>query len=179
MSYWEAIHDKARKYAAAAHAEQKYGDLPYTVHLDAVEAVVVEYFSGGEHEWVLRIGAQLHDTIEDTRVVHGALRKHFGDHIADLVYAVTDEPGINRRERKGRTYPKIRKFGSVAVYLKIADRIANWSNALKYEKDLWKMYFKEHWGFYGALYNPDDILAAPLWARMEELYFESMERAQK
>lgn len=86
----------------------------------------------------------LHDTLEDTETTYNELKKHFGQYIAELVYAVTDELGRNRKERKAKTYKKIRKFGIDAVLLKLCDRIANVENAIQTNNAIIKMYQREH-----------------------------------
>lgn len=175
------MRDRAYEAAAKAHAESDsplYGGHPYTVHLLAVEQVVLRYFEDTPYEMMLRIGAMLHDAIEDTDLDYDDVLELTNEAVAGIVEAVTDEPGKNRKEKKGRTYPKIRRAGGPAIYLKLADRIANWENCHRTGDSKHWMYYKEHWGIYGALYDPDDTFAAPLWARLHELYTMSEDRGE-
>lgn len=175
-------------YATMKHGAQLYaGTLPYTHHLKDVEAVLRRFGFTGEciseepewckdrlkHEddWHMLTAAWLHDLVEDTRGTdHEVKRKDiaemFGERVADLVEAVTDEPGppgSNRKVRKALTYPKTRAAGAAAVALKLADRIAN----LEHGGDLVKMYRKEHEDFRRALYTAGENEA--MWAHLEGL----------
>ena len=64
--------NKARIFAIAAHGGQKYGNYPYSVHLDAVAKIADEY---GEKAAVI---AYLHDVVEDTFVSINDIEKEFG-----------------------------------------------------------------------------------------------------
>jgi (p)ppGpp synthase/HD superfamily hydrolase len=138
----------ARYYASIKHAPQQYsGGLPYTHHLAAVETVLRRFgFDGSED---LLTAAWLHDVCEDQGVKHKEIAELFTDRVAELVAAVTNEPGANRKERAERTYPKIRSTPG-AVTLKLADRIANVEQGGK----LVDMYRKEYKAFREALYSP-------------------------
>lgn len=91
----------ARDFSIAAHGDQRYGVNPYSVHLDAVTEIVSPY---GEDAQVI---AYLHDVVEDTPVKIDVIREQFGDKIAACVSLLTDEPGVNRKERKARTNAKL------------------------------------------------------------------------
>lgn len=114
--------NRAKTIALAAHGNQNYGAFPYVVHLAAVEEVISRF---GFKDVELRAGAWLHDIIEDTAFTIETVRVEFGDRVAEMVWAVTDGEGANRKERKAAVYPKIRKNGADAIILKVADRIAN------------------------------------------------------
>lgn len=73
-----------REFAVKAHASQKYGDHPYSVHLDAVASLVAAW--GGEEAVVL---AYLHDTVEDTSVTISEIEARFGPKIARCVSLLT------------------------------------------------------------------------------------------
>jgi (p)ppGpp synthase/HD superfamily hydrolase len=105
------------------------------------------------------VATWLHDTLEDTNATYEELEVHFGREVADLVQAVTDAPGKNRKERKAKTYPMIRKAGKYAVAIKLADRLANMKAAVDEGKtDLQRMYTNEYWDMYEALYDENDGL---------------------
>jgi (p)ppGpp synthase/HD superfamily hydrolase len=122
----------ARLYAELAHGEQRYGAAPYVVHLDAVVSTLVQL--GQSEDEGLLVAGYLHDVLEDTDARVEELDARFGSEVAYLVYAVTDEPGRNRRERKVLTYPKTRRSAR-AVLLKLADRIANVRAAVEQENE--------------------------------------------
>lgn len=165
----------AKFFARTKHGDQMYGSLPYTHHLAAVEGVLRRFgcepgcgdYEGYEPEALLE-AAWLHDIIEDTRDTPNEtkakdIEEMFGEGVAHLVTAVTDEDGPNRKIRKALTYPKIRNAGPQAVRLKLADRIANAENGGK----LVEMYRKEHEDFRRALYTPGEN--EDMWKYLNEL----------
>ncbi len=114
-----------KEFATLHHVTKKgqmYGPLPYTHHCETVERILREF---GETRSVMLQAAWGHDLIEDTDVKRRDLAERFGQEVADLVWAVTSEPGENRKIRNALTYPKIRAYGPDAVKLKLADRLAN------------------------------------------------------
>lgn len=156
---------KAARFAADMHADQKYGELPYTKHLaDVVE--VLSRFHISDDEMVC--AAWLHDSVEDTETTVTQIQTMFGDRVADLVYRVTNEDGKNRKERHEKTYPKIIASDD-AITLKLADRIANVESSLD-DKDKFKMYKKEYVNFRLKLYKPGKHDA--MWRHLDFLIGE-------
>lgn len=152
---------RARRFAVKAHGAQKYGADPYVIHLDAVARVLREHRFG--REWI--VAAYLHDLIEDTPITAADLYlAGFGRVAVEMVEAVTNEPGANRKERAAGTYPKIRR-SLEAVVLKLADRIANVEASRRSNPDLLAMYRKEHAAFRSALWREGE--AADLWERLD------------
>lgn len=150
----------AQVFVLAAHHNQKYGDQPYYVHLQDTYKVLIEH---KEYDYDLCMAAFLHDVLEDTDITYEYLVEVFGEKIANIVRAVTDEPGKNRKERKAKTYPKIKAFGEQAIIIKLADRIANVRSCFATKNlDLLSMYMKEHSAFL-TLYNESHTNAMPLW----------------
>ncbi len=160
--------EEARAYAAQAHAAFTYGDgVPYTVHLAGVEQVLRRFGVTEAAEPELLIAAWLHDVVEDTGRSVDEVRERFGARVAELVWAVTNEPGPNRKERHLKTYPKTLATPG-AVRLKLADRISNVEASLKARKDLLSMYRREYPGFRQALHRPGE--ADPMWAHLDDLF---------
>lgn len=156
---------KARQFAVKAHGDQKYSDRPYVVHLDEVYYVAKKFDAPSD----ILIAAFLHDILEDTSVTKEELEKEFGTEISDLVYAVTDEPGKNREERKIKTYEKVIKFGANAIMLKLIDRIANVLASRAYRReDKLKMYKDEYEVFRKSLFieNKHD----QMWKALDRLH---------
>lgn len=147
---------KARRFAQERHdaAGCEYAGKSHVVHLDEVHTVLDE-FSYGEED--LHVAAFLHDVIEDTKTTLAEVLVEFGPTVAILVFAVTNEPGKNRKERFALTYPKIVAAGETAVTLKLADRIANVRASVRERRgDLVKMYREEWPGFKEALWALGD-----------------------
>ena len=161
----------AKKVAAMMHCGQEYGANPYTYHLQQVEMVLNRF--GFKDDWTVRIIAWLHDLIEDTEVSYNQVRQAFGEYIADIVYAVTNEMGRNRAERFSKTYPKI-KDNRNALIIKLADRIANIEFAKGTDTNYVNMYKKEWKTFYEALYdsNETDSRIKTMWNYLETLFHD-------
>ena len=140
----------AEEVVVRVHAGQQYGEFPYTYHLFSTKDVLEKFGSLPEdpdpvkrgRAQRLALAAILHDTLEDTDLTYQELLDDFGTEVADLVFAVTNEPGANRKERFAKTYPKIRANPD-AVVLKLADRIANVIHALQANPEILDMYRRE------------------------------------
>lgn len=160
------MRDRARDFAIAAHGDQKYGDRPYSHHLDAVAEIVKGY---GDHAVMV---AYLHDVIEDTAVNVDEILWLFGYHVAECVALLTDEPGANRKERKKKTYAKLSQSGSeLALIVKAADRLANVRACVADgNKKLFEMYKKEHADFRAAVYRP--VICDQIWAELDSLFVD-------
>jgi (p)ppGpp synthase/HD superfamily hydrolase len=156
----------AKEFAIAKHGTQKYGDRPYSYHLAQVSQVLAEFgYAGNE---AIAAAGWLHDTLEDTPATYEMLVSEFGKETADIVWAVTSEPGENRVERFRKTVLKIQSIKK-ALIVKLADRIANTETSLQSNPKLYKMYVKEFSLFKELLYNPQDVELMPLWTRLESL----------
>jgi (p)ppGpp synthase/HD superfamily hydrolase len=155
--------NKARELAVRAHGDQKYGEQPYVVHLQAVAEILVPF---GE---TARAIAYLHDVVEDTAVSTADVEDEFGHFVAECVGVLTDEPGVNRKERKARTYAKLAEVGPrlhLALVVKAADRLANIQACIADKRDsLLSTYRREHSAFRSAAYRPG--LCDGLWREME------------
>lgn len=157
---------KAEAYAATHHGGTKYSSgRPYTYHLGRTAAIMREVLPTW-HPWRddLLAAAWLHDIVEDTKVSVEDLAEKFGRRVADLVWAVTDERGRTREERKRATYPKIRATPG-AVLLKLCDRLANLEEASGGGGSFLTMYAREHPLFHAELHN-GGVLEEILWERI-------------
>jgi len=126
--------------AEKAHANQSYGDiLPYMYHIKEVVNIAIETNMPNR----VIVACALHDVLEDSDVTYNDLKKLFGEKISDIVYAVTDEMGKNRKERKYKTYAKI-AANSDAVLVKLIDRIANFIFSLMTNSRMSKLYKDEN-----------------------------------
>ena len=150
----------ACEFATKKHELQRYGEQPYTVHLQAVRNIL--QWAGVENDHPLAIAAWLHDTLEDTNTTHDEITARFGEEVTALVWAVTGV-GANRKERNAHAYAKMRAHPS-AITLKLADRIAN-VEASATVPDKLAMYQKEWPSFRDALagHGPP-----ALWQRLRE-----------
>jgi (p)ppGpp synthase/HD superfamily hydrolase len=163
---------RAKRFAVRAHGEQKYGDeFPYALHLQAVESVLLRF---GIFDEDLRVAAWLHDVLEDTDAEYEDLITFFGREIADIVAAVTEPKGGNRKWRHAQAYPRIAQ-NYKAVLVKVADRIANVESGGR----LVDMYRKEHDDFKLAMqsnyhkFDTDQVVVIDsLFDYLDELLIE-------
>lgn len=163
------IVSSAIAFAYQAHRGQTYGGKPYVAHLVAVVSNI-HLFSFRTD--VLEAAAWLHDAVEDTEVTIADVRQTCGDEVAELVFAVTNEDGKNRKERNARTYPKILAVPG-ALTLKLADRIANVESCWETRNSKLFMYQREYHDFRKALYrearSPEEVGIILMWNRLDEL----------
>ena len=136
--------------ADKVHMNQSYDIFPYMFHIKMVVKIAQQY---GFDE-VIQCACALHDSQEDGNLSYNDIKKYFGEEVAEIVYAVTDELGRNRKERKAKTYPKI-KANWKAVAVKLCDRIANMRHSSEFTPDMMSMYKKEHTAFKEALYSDE------------------------
>lgn len=149
----------AKFFATVKHANQSYSGLPYTHHLQNVENVLRRF---GITDEDLLVAAWLHDVVEDTGTKLKEIREMFGDNVAELVDAVTNEAGANRKIRAALTYPKTRKCKK-GVTLKLADRIAN----VEMGGSLVGMYKKEYEEFKRGLFSAGEN--DEMWKHLDSL----------
>lgn len=144
--------ERALLVAERVHAGQVYDIYPYIYHVKQVAKIAEDF---GYDESII-VAALLHDTLEDTDLSYNDILKAFGQEVAEIVYAVTDELGRNRIERKSKTYPKIRANWKATV-VKICDRIANVEQSIEYSPKLLEMYKKEHEDFCKNLMSSEHL----------------------
>lgn len=133
---------EALDFARIQHLGQMYGHVQYIHHIKQTVAVAMELgFSD-----VVQTACALHDILEDTPLSYNDIKKLFGVEVADIVYDVTDELGKNRKERKEKTYPKIRANKN-AILVKYCDRIANLRHSKKYGSPMYATYMQENDSF--------------------------------
>jgi len=127
---------KVKHFSIKAHnsVNHKYGkNINYSVHLDMV------YGFGETYIYLMPLKLQkyilaslyAHDRIEDCRETYNDILKYCGKEVADIVYAVTDEKGRTRDERKPKKLYDEMLNNMGAVFVKLCDRLAN----IKYSKD--------------------------------------------
>ncbi len=150
-----------REFAVRAHGEQRYGDQPYSVHLDAVAAL-----AGPEHEAI----AYLHDVLEDTDASAEEIERLFGAEVRRAVELLTDPGAPSRGERKRLLHERLRAAGpdlNPALVVKAADRLANLRACTADNPRLLAMYRVEHEAFREAAFRPG--LCDALWDEMRDL----------
>ena len=140
--------DRAIVFAVKAHhnTERRGKGFPYIVHhMEAVE-IVATITSDQE----LLAAAALHDTIEDTDVTVEDIRREFGDRIADLVHAESDQfpEGVSEEDswhdRKQAAIDRLAAASHDAKIVAMGDKLSNMraiarDYAMKGD-ELWKIF---------------------------------------
>ena len=152
-------------FASKHHKGQWYGSKPYMYHLKKVSDVALDLKFTDES---ILMSCLLHDIIEDTEISYKDVKENFGEEVAELVYCVTDELGRSRKERKSKTYKKIRN-NPKSIVVKLCDRISNITESMgndNYNLKLMKMYLDEHNEFVNGISNDDSLdLTTKVWIK--------------
>lgn len=165
--------EMAKDYAISRHRERNhyYGNFEYSYHLQQV-ADIAQSVLPKEHEYYTALIAACwaHDVIEDCHVTYNDLQKILGAHVADIVYAVSNEKGKTRKERAMRTYPGIAEMED-AIFVKLCDRIANTRHSFETGSSKINTYTQEYPYFKHMLYREhyENKAIYKLWIILEEL----------
>ncbi len=116
---------EALAFARAAHAGQVRngsGGMPYVEHPIAVAALLAEHGYGDE----VIAAALLHDVIEDSDATAEELRNRFGEPVAALVEALSDDEAVaDYRARKAEHRARVRAADGDALAIYGADKLTN------------------------------------------------------
>jgi (p)ppGpp synthase/HD superfamily hydrolase len=102
---------------------------------------------------VIELSCWGHDLIEDTRVSYNDVKNkldHYGyshSYVADIIYALTNEKGKNRKERANEKYYEGIRNTPGAVFVKLCDRIANVRYSKMIKSSMYEKYKKENEDF--------------------------------
>lgn len=124
---------------------QYYNDWLYSKHLFDVVSVGKKfiYYVGEDDKEKVIAGLWLHDAIEDARVTYSDVQKLFGIKVAEIVYALTNNKGRNRKERANKEYYKGIRETEYGSFCKICDRIANMKAGIESNGSMIDKYKKE------------------------------------
>jgi len=157
--------DRAIVFAVKAHAgtERRGKGFPYIVHpMEAMEIVATM-----TPDQELLAAAALHDTVEDTDVTIEQIRAEFGDRIASLVAAESDDvvEGVSEEDswhgRKQAAIDRLARAPHDAKMVALGDKLSNMraiarDYAMQGDK-LWSLFHtsdpKEHEWHYRGLAN--------------------------
>lgn len=140
--------DRAIIFAVKAHhnTERRGKGFPYIVHpMEAVEIVATI-----TPDQELLAAAALHDTIEDTDVTVEDIRREFGDRIANLVHAESDQftEGVSEEDswhdRKQAAIDRLAAASHDAKIVAMGDKLSNmraiWRDYKTKGDDLWNIF---------------------------------------
>lgn len=127
--------------------------LPYEFHLRMVATAANDFIHLVPKTLrdTCEISAYGHDLIEDTRASYNDVKSILGEQAADIVYAVSNEKGKNRKERANDKYYQGIRETPGAVFVKLADRIANVQYSKMTQSRMFEMYKKENDHFLSSL----------------------------
>ena len=158
---------------------QKYSKtLPYSFHLNCVVAqagVNRRFLDNSADKFIVILAAWGHDLIEDARMtyndvvtelfsifvkleissIEGYSPEVISERVANVIYAVTDEKGKNRAERKSKSYYSDLIEDRLAIYTKLSDLSANRLFSKLTGSSMYKMYIKEFPNFIDKLYREE------------------------
>ncbi|GAA0419876.1 MAG: HD domain-containing protein [Bacillota bacterium] len=125
------MRQKAKAFATKAHDGQrrKSSNDPYITHPIRVAARLA---AAGFRDELISAG-YLHDVAEDTSYTIKDIKEQFGDSIAHLVAANTENKSLSWQERKQHTIDNLKSAEKEIKYLIIADKL---DNLLSLEQDL-------------------------------------------
>jgi len=151
----ENVEIKAIIFAIEAHASTNhtYDNKPYSVHLTMVSNYARKYIDiiPNQCQDEVLSACWLHDTIEDCRLTYNDLKNQFGENVAEIVYAVSNDKGKNRSERAGNNYYDGIRRTAWATFVKLCDRMANIKYSLETKSRMLDVYKKEHSSFIECL----------------------------
>ena len=140
--------DRAIIFAVQAHhnTERRGKGFPYIVHpMEAVEIVATI-----TPDQELLAAAALHDTIEDTDVTVEDIRHEFGDRVAELVHAESDQftEGVSEEDswhdRKQAAIDRLAAASHDAKIVAMGDKLSNmraiWRDYQMKGDELWQIF---------------------------------------
>lgn len=151
------ITEISKRYAIKCHksTNHKYGKHPYKYHLKMSVDFGMKYLYLIDNTFkdIVISALWCHDTIEDTRQTFNNVRVATNTSIAELVYAVTNEKGKNRKERANKKYYEGIKNTKYATFIKLCDRLANIKHSKDTNSKMIEAYRKENDYFTLMLYD--------------------------
>lgn len=149
--------EQASAYATKCHRETNhlYDELPYEHHLRMVEAYGKQFLPliPDDDQYIVLAACWCHDLIEDTRQTYNDVERATNTAIANIVYALTNEKGKNRKQRANDTYYRGIRHTQYATFVKLCDRLANVNHSLNTRSRMIDLYRKENTIFSCQIYN--------------------------
>lgn len=164
------------KHQSTNHMYDTY--LPYEFHLRMVARVAEDFIKLLKDGPILKpshksiiLAAWGHDLIEDTRTSYNDVKEVLGQEVADIIYALTNEKGKNRKERANDKYYRGIRETKGAVFVKLCDRIANIQYSKMTKSRMYEMYKKENPVFETSLGRQDESKdLEPMFQYLEQLF---------
>jgi (p)ppGpp synthase/HD superfamily hydrolase len=171
------MNSKIIGFAIEAHnkVNHLYDGKPYSVHLAMVAHYAVKYIDCiPEQCWETVLNAAwLHDTIEDCRLTYNDVKEVAGYEVAEIVYALTNDKGKNRKHRANQNYYNGIRETAWAKYVKLCDRLANVKYSVDTNSRMLSVYQKENESFLFGLMsvNSDALIYKYLLEELDTLLY--------
>lgn len=114
----------------------------------------------------------LHDSIEDGRLTFNDIKKQTNEEVAEIVYRLSNYKGKTRDERANDEYYEKIKECSLALFVKLCDRIANVEDSLESD-NMFEKYKKEYPKFKEKLSNKDLSNYQDMWSLLDNYLIKS------
>lgn len=177
-----ALFDRAARYAIEAHAgtERRGKGFPYILHPMEAAAIVATITPDPE----ILAAAILHDVIEDTDRTVEDLRREFGDRIAEMVAAESDNPMAHLSEeaswhaRKQAAIDRLARAPHDSKIVALGDKLSNMrAIARDYEEigdAIWNLFHtkdkKEHeWHYRGLAGSLSELSGTAAYREFSDL----------
>ncbi len=166
---------KIISFAINAHhnTNHLYDNSPYSVHLSMVVGYALKYINiiPAQNQDAVIDACWLHDTIEDCRLTYNDIKQIAGVFTAEIVYAVSNDKGKNRKERAGENYYKGMRETPWARYVKMCDRLANAQYSKDTQSKMLDVYRKENEAFLSSMFpiNGEDIMYVKMIQELKDL----------
>lgn len=115
--------EKAIEFATIKHMGQfrKGSNIPYIVH--PVDVMQILTANSLDDETIM--AGILHDTIEDTNTTYEELKDMFGENVANMVAAESEDKSKSWKERKQRTIDELPNKSKEVQCICCADKLSN------------------------------------------------------
>lgn len=154
------MESKIISFAIESHSKVNhlYDGKPYSVHLSMVAMYALKYIDliPETQYGIIMNACWLHDTIEDCRLTYNDIKEIPGFEVAEMVYALTNEKGKNRKERANEKYYQGIVSVAFARFVKLCDRLANVKYSVDTHSKMIQVYHKENNLFIDSLLKTDN-----------------------
>lgn len=163
---------RAIEYAAVMHDGQrrKHGDIPYIAHIAEVVCLLA---AEGAAEEVLIAGA-LHDVVEDTPATAEDVRELFGDRVAELVCAESEDKSLTWQQRKDATVERLYGEERAVKMITCADKVSNLKSIYGADEAIWSKFHGSREKirvYYGGIIDAlKDLDGTKLYSELKKYY---------
>ena len=168
--------EEAVAFAKKAHEGmvRKGTAVPYIVH--PLETAIIVSLITDDEEMIA--AALLHDVVEDTEVTGEEIRGHFGDRVADLVLAESEDKSKTWKERKQEKVTHIRTACHDIKILTLGDKLSNMrSTARDYllmGEEIWERFNEKRksrhaWYYWEMAKGLEELSSYPAYQEYVEL----------